>query len=114
MFGNSGGSPNHNYHFTYEIRSTFTYHADGGQIFAFRGDDDVWVYIDGKLVIDLGGIHGVAEQVVPLERLGLVDGETYTLDFFFAERHRTESNFRMTTNMALVSQPIPTINAVFD
>lgn len=114
LFGNPGGSPNRNFHFTYELHTEFTYDADGAQVFSFRGDDDVWVYIDGKLVIDLGGVHEAIEQVVDLNRLGLVDGETYTLDFFFAERHRTQSNFKITTNLRLASVPLPTISAQFD
>lgn len=103
LFGNSGGSPNHNFHFTYEIHTTFTYDSDADQWFKFIGDDDVWVFINGQLVIDLGGIHSAKSQYVDLERLNLVDGETYTLDFFFAERHRVQSNFRIETNIALNS-----------
>ena len=72
-----------------------------GMAVEFVGDDDVWVFVNEMLVIDLGGIHGATEQYVDLNRLGLEDGETYTLDFFFAERHRTQSNFRFQTNLLL-------------
>ncbi len=114
LFGNPGGSPDRNFHFTFELHTQFTYDADGSQIFRFVGDDDVWVFIDGQLVIDLGGVHGATEQFVDLDRLGLVDGESYDLDFFFAERHRTQSNFRIVTNLVLGDGPPSTISPVFD
>jgi len=114
MFGNPGGSPDRNFHFTFELHTEFTYDADGGQIFKFIGDDDVWVFIDGQLVIDLGGVHSAEEQYVDLNRLGLEDGENYELAFFFAERHRTQSNFRIQTNLALENQSLPSVSAAFD
>lgn len=114
LFGNSAGSPNHNYHFTFEMHTQFTYDADGNQFFQFIGDDDVYVYIDGKLAIDLGGVHSSVEQYVDLRRMGLEDGETYSLDFFFAERHRTESRVRMVTNLELQPVVTPSISAAFD
>jgi len=114
MYGNSGGTPVHNFHFTYELHTKFTYLAGQHQVFRFIGDDDVWVYIDGRLVIDLGGVHGAQDQTVTLNRLGLTDGQEYTLDFFFAERHRTQSNFRIATNLQLSSLAVPSVTAAFD
>lgn len=117
LFGNSehfSGTPNRNFHFTFELHTEFTYDSDGAQVFTFRGDDDVWVFINGQLVIDVGGVHGAIEQTVDLDRLGLEDDEVYVLDFFFAERHRTQSNFRIQTNLLLETTKLPTVTAAYD
>lgn len=98
-FGNESRS--HNYHFTLELRTTFTY--EGGEVFTFRGDDDLFTFINGRLGIDLGGVHLPLEQTIDLdaqaEQLGIEVGGTYSLDFFFAERHTHESNFRIETTI---------------
>ncbi len=104
LFGNQGNSKN--YHFTYEIHSRFNY-LPGTQskprVFKFTGDDDVWVYLNGKKVIDIGGVHSAMDQTVNLDAqaatLGLVPGNIYDFDFFFAERHTTASNFRIDTTV---------------
>ena len=83
-------------------------------MFKFVGDDDVFVFIDGKKVIDLGGIHAAREQHVDLSRLGLTDGQTYKLDFFFAERNRVASNFRIVTNLQLQPTGLPTVTTSYD
>ncbi|HVJ93885.1 MAG TPA: fibro-slime domain-containing protein [Labilithrix sp.] len=93
----------HNYHFTVELRTKFKYR--GNETFKFSGDDDVFVFINKKLVINLGGIHGVLEKEVNLpamaSELGLVVGEEYPLDYFQAERHVVESNLRIETTLDL-------------
>lgn len=94
---------NRNYHFTYELNTKFTY--KGGEVFTFSGDDDVFVYIDGKRVIDIGGVHTSQTDSVSLDDLDLTVGETYDLDFFFAERHYSQSNFTITTSIELESVP---------
>jgi len=114
LFGNSPGDDK-NFHFTFELQTEFTYDADAAQIFRFIGDDDVWVYIDGRLVIDIGGVHSKVSQTVDLSRLDwLEDGETYSLHFFFAERHRTQSNFRIETTLNLRNGKLPTTAGMFD
>jgi fibro-slime domain-containing protein len=114
LLGNPGGSPDHNFHFTFELHMSFSYDADGDQYFKFIGDDDVWVFIDDRLVIDLGGVHTAVEQFVDLDRLGLEDERVYSIDFFFAERHRTQSNFRIETNIPLRTDVFPSVSAAFD
>ena len=105
LLGNEGNS--NNYHFTYEIASSFTY--QGGESFSFKGDDDLWVFIDNQLVVDLGGVHGAIPGSVDLDTLGLTAGNDYSFNLFFAERHLTQSNFRIDTSIRLnpvsVSEP---------
>ena len=91
--------PPANVHFTMELTADFEYHK--GQTFYFRGDDDVWVFIDSQLVVDLGGNHGPQEGSVNLDRLGLIPGERYNFKLFFVERNCCGSNFRMQTSINL-------------
>jgi fibro-slime domain-containing protein len=114
LFSNPGGTPDRNFHFTYELHTEFTYDSAANQVFKFIGDDDVFVFINNKKVIDLGGVHSAQNQVVDLNRLNLTSGHRYTLDFFFAERHRTQSNCRIETNLLLESVQLPTVSVAYD
>jgi fibro-slime domain-containing protein len=103
LFGNEGNA--HNYHFTYELHTEFAY--TGGETFLFRGDDDLFVFINNKLAIDLGGVHGPEDATIDMDAkaasLGIEKGHTYPLDFFFAERHTTQSTFHVETTLKFVS-----------
>lgn len=116
LWGNSGlTSPDKNFHFTYELDTTFVYRRGAGQTFTFTGDDDVWVFVDGKCVIDLGGVHAAVSQTINLDRCTwLQDGERYSLKFFFCERHTTQSNFRIETTLELANAQLPSTTALAD
>lgn len=112
-FGSEGfvlnGMPN-NWHFTSEALASFRY--QGGEVFTFRGDDDIWVFINHKLAIDLGGLHGPEAGTIDLDQkaadLGLVKGQLYDLQVFHAERNYSGSNYRFeTSNFCLLAVDPP-------
>jgi fibro-slime domain-containing protein len=100
------GNP-HNYHMTFELHLKFRYHA--GQVFTFKGDDDIWVFVDHKLALDLGGIHNEATGQVQLGSRGLTEGQIYDLDFFWCERHVVGSNLRIETSLEVTSCGEPVV-----
>lgn len=112
----------HNYYFTYEVKAKFTYTDPTKRelplTFTFTGDDDIWVFIDGKLAVDLGGVHSQQTKSINLDELSdenkLQPGQEYTLDLFFAERSVSESNFRIKTTIPLVDVPVDTVSPLYD
>lgn len=99
-----------NQHFCFESHATFTYNET--QEFTFRGDDDIWVFINKRLAVDNGGAHLAAPGHVVLKNLNttytpgcsgddclLVPGKDYPIDIFFCDRRTTMSNVIIKTNM---------------
>jgi len=94
----------HNFSFTTELHTKFKYL--GGETFTFEGDDDLWVFVNNHLAIDLGGLHPALRATINMDAsastFGLVVGNTYPLELFHAERHTTASHFRVQTTLSLV------------
>jgi fibro-slime domain-containing protein len=91
---------NHNFSFTSELRYWFTY--TGTEVLNFYGDDDVWVFINNRLALDIGGVHGKLAGSITLStmaastKLNLVVGQTYEAVVLQAERHTSASNYELT------------------
>lgn len=105
-FGNSAydyEGTERNFHFTLETHLKF-YYVEGGT-FRFLGDDDLWIFINGKMAVELGGLHPALEKIVNLDdiadELGIEPGNSYSFDLFFAERHTGASRFIFETSFEL-------------
>lgn len=94
-FGQEGKPRNYSY--CMEMHSKFE--LAPGMEFDFKGDDDVWLFINNKLVMDLGGLHVSLAHNVYFDDLGLVNYQVYPFDFFYCERQTTQSDIKIVTNV---------------
>ena len=117
----NGGTEYNNRDYNYVLKSSgrFVYDADKDLFFDFEGDDDVYLFINGELVLDIGGAHGITKVEMSLNdyvnaayqkiasgtnvterdrKLALEDGKSYNFDFFYMERHGYGANMRIFTN----------------
>lgn len=116
----NGGTEYNNRDYNYVLKSSgrFVYDADKDLFFDFEGDDDVYLFINGELVLDIGGAHGITKVEMSLNdyvndayqkiangtasprdrKLALENGKSYSFDFFYMERHGYGANMRIFTN----------------
>ena len=99
----------HNFHFCMEMHATFKYR--GGEVFDFKGDDDLWVFVNNHLALDLGGLQNNGAGQVDLDAqraaLKILPDNYYNFDFFFCERQTSESHLQVTTSIDIIPPPAP-------
>ncbi|NLD93494.1 MAG: fibro-slime domain-containing protein [Fibrobacter sp.] len=122
-----GTSKLRNYNFTMMGYGKFKYKAGSTEVFEFAGDDDMWIFVDGVLAVDLGGTHLAAPGKVDIallaaNRHGCQDGQPlaaeaalngcwtdnswHHLHFFYADRQTDGSNMRIKTSLSEIAPTI--------
>ncbi len=90
----------HNFHFTSEVTYWFPFDEDTNATLDFNGDDDLWVFVNGQLAVDVGGIHPPRNGSVTIlgssPEYGMTPGNVYEIKVFHAERRTKGSTFKLT------------------
>jgi fibro-slime domain-containing protein len=81
----------------------FCFSYKGGEKVHFKTSLDLWLFIDKKLVIDLGGIHGVVEETLNIDALNLARNTTHRFDLFIAHRHTDKAIFELNHTLCRTS-----------
>lgn len=107
-----------NGNFTLKGEAQFIYRNADDLYFTFSGDDDVYLFINNKLALDIGGSHWPVEKTVNLNELsaeyGLEEGQVATFTFFYMERCADASNFSIKTNIELAQRDINVEKKAYD
>ena len=103
---------------SYTLRGEAQFVYQDNLYFEFSGDDDVYMYVNGVLALDLGGAHGICTKRVNLKDVAtkchLTPGDVATFTFFYMERNSDASNFKIETNMELVQRAINVEKKAYD
>ena len=95
-----------NFSMSMRARGSFVYYEDQDLYFTFTGDDDVMFFVNNRIAVDLGGNHAAVTDSLYLndkkEELGLVDGQVYSCDMFYAERGAYATNLTFRTNIKIL------------
>jgi fibro-slime domain-containing protein len=101
LYGAGSSSPNRG--FTYAIDAACTYTQCGRQFIEVASDTEAWVYVNGKLVVDMSGSRQGSRQFVDLDRLDLTPDAPARVQIFYAQRSASFAGFSLRTNMVLRS-----------
>ncbi len=122
-----------NFNYVLSSKGEFVYHEDDELFFDFEGDDDVYLFINDELVMDIGSAHSIDSVRFDLNdyvsrarakvaagstderdlRLALEEGETYTFNFYYMERHGYGANMRIMTNIPVTDPSMVTEKSAY-
>ena len=87
----------HNYSFAMELHWEFD--LKPGLTFNFTGDDDVWAFVDGRRVMDLGGLHVAESDSFNVDTLNLSPAKRHVFSLFYCERRAVDATIQIQTNI---------------